>query len=156
LAISRSEPDRIAAVRDAIGPGVSLRLDANEGWDEVEAVRIIRSAERFDLDLVGQPVDVRDLGGMARVRRAVAVPVAADESAGDARRTEQVIALGAADVLVVKPMLAGGLHAGRRILDLAFDAGLGAFVTTTLDTGIGAAAAHFAQLSRRRSFRAAS
>jgi o-succinylbenzoate synthase len=140
-----SEIDRIGAVRGGIGPDVRLRLDANEAWGVDESVRILRAVERFDLDLVEQPVDRRDLAGMARVRRAVGTPIAADEAAIGLAPAGEVIANGAADVLVIKPMLAGGWRAARRIVEEANRAGLGAFVTTTLDSGIGvAAAAHLA------------
>lgn len=141
---SRSETaeiTRIAAVRDAIGACVRLRLDANEAWSVSEAVAIIRHAERFDVDLVEQPVHRADLPGLAQVRRSVRTPIAADEAASDLSRTRRIIALGAADVLVVKPMLTGGLRTARMILDEASRAGVQAFVTTTLDSGIGVAAA---------------
>lgn len=136
-----AEIARIEAVREAIGPGMRLRLDANESWSVAEAVTIIKEAERFDLDLVEQPVDRHDLIGMAQVRGAVETPIAADEAVGGVAQAREIVALGAADILVVKPMLAGGLRAGRRVLEVAGRAGLGAFVTTTLESGIGVAAA---------------
>jgi o-succinylbenzoate synthase len=144
VGVSRSEQSeitRIAAVRGAIGPDIRLRLDANESWSVAEAVAIIRAAERFDLDLVEQPVDRGDLAGMAQVRCAVSTPIAADEAASGINQARQVVALGAADVLVVKPMLAGRLLAARQMFEEARRAGLQAFVTTTLDSGVGVAAA---------------
>lgn len=132
---------RVAAVRDAAGPGVLLRIDANGGWTEAEAIAAIRRLARYDLELIEQPVAANDLAGLSRVRRAVSVPIAADEAVRDLASARRIIALGAADALVIKPMTAGGLAAGRAILDLATAAGLAAFVTTTIDFGPGIAGA---------------
>ena len=81
------DADRVAAVRAALGPAGRIRLDANGAWDVDTAVVAIDRLAGFDLELVEQPV--ADLADLARVRRRVAVPVAADESLrslGDARR----------------------------------------------------------------------
>jgi len=137
----QAELARIAAVRAALAPGIRLRLDANAAWDVPQAVAIIRAAERYDLEFVEQPVAVGDLAGMARVRAAVGTPIAADESVGAPKQARRVLAAGAADVLIVKPMMAGGLRGGREIIALAAAAGLQTVVTTTIDSGVGVAAA---------------
>jgi o-succinylbenzoate synthase len=136
-----AELARIAAVRAAIGADVALRIDANGAWDVPEAIAIIRAADRYNLELVEQPVAAHDLAGMALVRASVHTPIAADEPVGGPEQAQQVIAAGAADVLVVKPMMAGGLRRAYSIIGLAAQAGLQAFVTTTIDTGVGVAAA---------------
>ena len=74
-------------------------------------------------------------------RATIGVPIAADESAGTLDQARRVVAARAADVLVVKPMLAGGPRAARAMIELALQAGLGAIVTTTLDRGVGVALA---------------
>jgi L-alanine-DL-glutamate epimerase-like enolase superfamily enzyme len=132
---------RVAAVRDAAGSGVLVRIDANGAWDEAEAIAAIKRLSRHDLELVEQPVAANDFATLARVRRSVSVPIAADEAVRDLDDARRIIALGAADLLVVKPMVCGGLAAGRAILNLAAEAGLGAFVTTTIDFGSGIAGA---------------
>ena len=132
---------RVAAVRDAAGPGVLIRLDANGAWGETEAITAIARLARYDLELIEQPVAADDLAALARVRRAVKVPLAADEAVRNLDDARRIAALAAADVLVIKPMVCGGLVAGRAILDLAAAVGLGAFVTTTIDFGPGIAGA---------------
>jgi o-succinylbenzoate synthase len=136
-----AELDRIAVVRAALAPGTRLRLDANAAWSVAEAIEIIRAAGRYDLELVEQPVAASDLAGMARVRASVATPIAADEAVGSPAQARAVIAAKAADILVIKPMMAGGLRRGREIIALAQQAGLQALVTTTIDSGVGVAAA---------------
>ena len=136
-----AEVDRIGAVREAIGPSARLRLDANAAWDVDSAISIIRAAERYDLELVEQPVAAGDLAGMARVRANVATPIAGDEAVSILAQACKVIAAKAADILMVKPMLAGGLRPAMNIIKLARTAGLRAIVTTTIDSGIGVTAA---------------
>ncbi len=134
-----AELDRIAAVRATLGADIRLRIDANAAWDVPEAIAIIRAAERYQLELVEQPV--ADIAGMALVRAASHTPIAADESVGGPEQAAQVIAAGAADVLVIKPMMAGGLRRARAIIAQAQLAGLSTLVTTTIDAGVGVAAA---------------
>lgn len=136
-----AEIDRILAVRAAIGPETALRIDANGAWEPEQAVRVLRALESAEIAYIEQPVAAADLAGMARVRARVRTLIAADEAVGGMAQARRLIAAGAADILVLKPMLAGGLRAARAIADLARESGLGTVVTTTLDTGIGTAAA---------------
>jgi len=140
-ATPEAELARIAAVRTAVGPGVRLRLDANGAWDAPGAVAILRAAAALDLELVEQPVAPEDLAGMALVRAAAGVPVAADEPVGTPEQARRVLEAGAADLLVVKPMLAGGLRPARAVALMARRAGCRAIVTTTIDSGVGNTAA---------------
>ena len=135
------ERRRVAAVREALGPEIKLRIDANGAWGVEQAVRAIRELEEYDLEMVEQPVAAGDLPGLARVRAEVDAPIAADEDVTDVEAAERVLEAGAADVLVVKPMVVGGLRPGRRIIEMVAAAGAEAVVTTTLDSGIGTAAA---------------
>ena len=66
-----------------------------------------------------QPVPADDLDGLRRVREAVAVPIAADEVVKGERSAERVIEAGAADVLVVKPMVVDGVRPASRIAAMA-------------------------------------
>ncbi len=67
----------VAAVREAVGPEVALRVDANGAWDVDTAATMITRLARYDLEYVEQPVATLD--DLARVRRRVDVPIAADE-----------------------------------------------------------------------------
>ncbi|MFN8539026.1 MAG: enolase C-terminal domain-like protein [Thermomicrobiales bacterium] len=109
--------------------------------DRTEAIAAIARLSRHTLELVEQPVAADDLAALARVRRAASVPIAADESVRTMDDARRIIALGAADALVIKPMVCGGLAPGRAILDLAAASGLAAFVTTTIDFAPGIAGA---------------
>ncbi|MGH2458616.1 MAG: mandelate racemase/muconate lactonizing enzyme family protein [Chloroflexota bacterium] len=137
----QKEVERVAVVREAIGPATRLRLDANGAWDVDSAIRTLQALERFDLELVEQPVPADDLVGLGRVRHATRIPIAADESVSGPARAREILETGAADVLIVKPMVVGGLRSARAIVELARLAGRRAIVTTTIDAGIGTMAA---------------
>lgn len=125
---------RVEAVRDALGPDGRIRIDVNGAWDVDAAARNIARLARYDLEYVEQPVaNVED---MARLRRMVNVPVAADESIrnGDHRRVAE---LEAADVAILKVHPLGGV---RRALRIADELALPAVVSSALETSIGIAA----------------
>ncbi|MGE5290724.1 MAG: enolase C-terminal domain-like protein [Micromonosporaceae bacterium] len=70
---------RVEAVRDALGPGGKIRVDANGAWQVDEAERMLRELGRFGLEYAEQPCATLD--ELARLRRRVDVPLAADETA---------------------------------------------------------------------------
>ena len=126
--------NRVAAVRDAIGPHGRLRVDANGAWDVEKAVSMIDRLASFDLELVEQPVaSIEDL---ATVRRRVTVPVAADECVRDLRDARRLAALGAADALVGKGQPRGGI---AMALEVAAAAGVPVIVSSMYETSVGLA-----------------
>lgn len=129
---------RIAAVRAAVGDAIALRADANAAWMVNGAIAALRAFAPYDLEYVEQPA--ADIAGLAAVRRAVAVPLAADESVVDAASIERIAAAQAADVVVVKPAVLG-LCAATAVARVARRRGLDVVVTSALDTSIGIAAA---------------
>jgi L-alanine-DL-glutamate epimerase-like enolase superfamily enzyme len=115
--------DSIAAIRDAVGPDVKLRIDANMIWSVPAAIKWIRGLEQFDLQYVEQPVPDFDVAGLAQVRRSVSVPIAADEACTDVRSALELVKQDACDVFVVYPSEAGGLTRARQIAAIAEAAG---------------------------------
>jgi len=143
VALGALEQDEalVAAVRGAVGAAIRLRLDANGGWTVPQAVEAIRRLARYGLEYVEQPVAGHDLEGMKTVRAAVPVPIAADEAIASAEDAARVLAAGAADILVVKAGRLGGLNGAGEVLRLAAAAGVPAVVTSSLEAGVGLAAA---------------
>jgi len=137
----RAECLRVAAVREAIGTGMELRLDANGAWGVEQAIRAIQALEAYGIELVEQPVTCGDIEALGRVRAAVRTPIAADEDVTSVDAADRVLRAGAAQVLIIKPMVVGGLRPARVIIERAHAYGVACIVTTTLDTGIGTAAA---------------
>ena len=133
------DPERVAAVRGAIGPWPALRVDANGAWSVDDAVRAIRGIEEHDLEFVEQPC--RTLRELAEVRQRVSTAIAADESVGSMRELRRAVELEACDVVNVKVAGAGGFGPARELLREARSHGLDGFVSSTLDGPWGIAAA---------------
>lgn len=132
---------RVAAVRSAVGSQTQLRLDANGAWEVQQAIRMIQVLEKYDLEFIEQPVTPGNLEGMKCVRETVRTPIAIDEDITDLDTASHALQLGAAQILVLKPMVIGGLRPARQIAELAQASNAAVVVTTTLDAGVGVAAA---------------
>ncbi len=133
------DAERVAAVREAIGSWPALRIDANGGWTVDEAVAAIRGLERYDLQFVEQPCPT--LEELAEVRQRVSAPIAADEPIATADDVRAAVAAEASDVVYVKLAASGGFIAAREALRAASEAGIAAFLSSTLDGPWGIAAA---------------
>jgi L-Ala-D/L-Glu epimerase len=133
------DAERVAAVRDAVGPWPALRVDANRAWSVDEAVTQIRAIEQYDLEFVEQPC--RTLDELRQVRGRVSTPIAADESVGSPRAVRRAAEAEACDVVNVKLASAGGFKPAREALRLARAKGLAPFLSSTLDGPWGIAAA---------------
>ncbi|MDX3193220.1 o-succinylbenzoate synthase [Streptomyces sp. MN03-5084-2B] len=128
---------RVEAVRDALGPGGAIRVDANMAWDVDTAVRAIAELDKAagGLEYAEQPCpSIEDL---AAVRRRVDVRIAADESIRRAEDPLKVAVAGAADIAVLKVAPLGGV---RRALEVAEACGLPCVVSSAVETSVGLAA----------------
>ena len=144
----REEVERVAAVRAAIGPAMHLRLDANEAWNLEEAIAVLSQCVPYDIQYVEQPLKAQDLAGMRTLRQAIPIPIAADEALRSLESAQRVLDNEAADILVIKPQLAGGLRVGQQIIQAATERGVRSVITSTIEAGIGLAAAlHLAAAS---------
>ena len=112
---------RIQAIREAVGPDVLIRVDANQGWEPKDAVRIIRRLEDLGIgiDLVEQPVKAHDLAGMQMVTQNTYTPILADESIFSAEDAIKVIQMRAADLVNIQLMKTGGLYEALKICSIA-------------------------------------
>lgn len=131
------EADRLAAVREALGPDGAIRIDANGGWDVDTAVSRLRVLDRAARGLEYAEQPVATVPELARVRRATTVPIAADESIRRAQDPLAVVRAEAADVIVLKVQPIGGV---RACLALAEQVGLPVVVSSALESSVGLAA----------------
>lgn len=114
----------VQRVREAIGPGPKIRVDANEGWSPGTAVRILRRMAPFVIEYIEQPVSMFDLDGMAHVRSASGVAVGANQTSWGQHQILEIVKRNAADVIMTDPHQEGGLLATKKILGLCEMAGL--------------------------------
>jgi o-succinylbenzoate synthase len=126
---------RVEAVRDALGRGGRIRVDANAAWSLDEAAKALGELTRFGLEYAEQPV--ASLEDMATLRRRVDVRLAADESVRTAADPLHIAGLEAADIVVLKVQPLGGV---RACLEIAEACGLPAVVSSAVETSVGIAA----------------
>jgi len=148
--------DRLRAVRDAVGGDVRLRVDANGGYDPPTARRALDAAASHGVDLIEQPLAPGSPAAHAALRErerdraragdrpAGPVAVALDESlavASPVAAARDLLAAGAADALVCKPMVLGGPDRALAVAAAARAAGATPVVTTTVDAVVARTAA---------------
>ncbi len=126
---------RVEAVRDALGPGGRIRVDANGAWTVDQAARMLRAMAASGLEYAEQPCAT--LAELAELRRRVDVPLAADESIRRAADPLAVRAAGAADIVVLKAAPVGGVAPALRI---AAECGLPVVVSSAVESSVGLAA----------------
>ncbi len=132
--------ERVRRLREALGLEVSLRVDANQGWDRPTALRAIRALEPFGLDFVEQPVPRWDFEGMAEISRRVNVPIMADESCFSPQDALQIARLGGVSILGLKVTKSAGIIGTMAIARIAEAAGMGCYVGCMIETSLGTAA----------------
>lgn len=131
----------VATVRDALGAGPRLRLDANGAWSVPEALRQLRVFEPYDIDFVEQPVKEFPLALMAEVRERSRIPIAANEGLWTEADVLQRLLDRSADVACFSPYWVGSLASFKHLATLAATLGIGVCKHTHGELGLAAAAA---------------
>lgn len=126
----------VRAIREAIGPKLKLRVDANQSWSAGEAVRIIRQLSEYDLEFVDQPVLMYNIDALARVRAAVDVPIASHESSWTMYEALNVLKREAADVIHVDPRFDAGFMGARLTAGMAEAAGVPVVMHSFTELGV--------------------
>jgi len=132
--------ETLEAIRATIGYNIKIRIDSNMNWNVPTAIKWIKALKKFDLQYVEQPVPEFDLDAMSAVRRAVDVPIAADEGCSTVERALAHIKKEACDVFVIYVSEAGGLTRARQIASMADAAGMWCTMGTWAETGVATAA----------------
>ncbi|MFN0121105.1 MAG: mandelate racemase/muconate lactonizing enzyme family protein [Blastocatellia bacterium] len=135
-----SDLEIVRVAREAAGPDIKLRADVNGAWTIGTAKRMLRKLEQYDLEFIEQPLPMDDLRGHAELRRLFSTPVALDESAYTMQDALNIIRAGAADVLLLDPHQAGGLHRCRKAAAVAEAAGIPVTLHSGAELGFSTAA----------------
>jgi len=113
------DAERCAAVREAIGPGIALMADANQGFSVAHAIRLGRAVERYDLTWFEEPVMAYDLEGAARVAAELDTPVASGETEYTRYGFREMLRLKSADVLMPDLQRVGGISEFMKVAHMA-------------------------------------
>ncbi len=138
---------RLTAVRKAIGESTRIRIDANQGWEPKQAVRLLNQMQEkgLDIEFVEQPVKAHDFAGLKYVTERSYVPVLADESVFSPEDALTIMQMGAADLVNIKLMKCGGLYNALKIASAAEVYGVECMIGCMLEAKISVnAAVHLA------------
>lgn len=142
---------RLAAVRQAAGNDMCIRIDANQAWQPKEAVRILNQMQErgLQIEFVEQPVKAHDLEGLKYVTEHAYVPVLADESVFSPQDAVKIMQMGAADLVNIKLMKCGGLYNALKIASAAEVYGVECMIGCMLEAKVSVnAAVHLACAKR--------
>jgi len=144
LKIGRGDPRQnithVAAIKRALGERASVRVDINQAWSQAVASRCLPLLRDAGVDLIEQPVALRNVTGLARLARETSVAIMADEALSGPETAFQLAQSAAADVFALKIAQSGGLFATVRVAAIAEAAGIGLYGGTMLEGGVGTAA----------------
>eukprot|EP00898_Chlorokybus_atmophyticus_P002770 jgi/Chlat1/3494/Chrsp23S03682 len=126
----------VRAVREAVGPDVRLRVDANRAWTLPQAIEFASDVQDCQLEFIEEPVS--NALDVEAFHVAVRIPVALDESVD--RGEHAMLNLGSKEgvtALVVKPSRVGGLERAAAVVRYARARGLGVIVSSSFESEVG-------------------
>jgi muconate cycloisomerase len=144
LKIGKGDPKaniaHVAAIKRALGDRASVRVDINQAWSEATASACLPLLKDAGVDLIEQPVALRNVAGLARLARETSVAIMADEALTGPETAFLLAEAGAADVFALKILQSGGLFAAAKVAAIADAAGIGLYGGTMLEGGVSTAA----------------
>lgn len=111
--------ERVAAVRQAIGPGINLAVDANNAWSAPVALQFLRAVESQRIAWLEEPVATEDITGSAEVAQQAAIPIAGYETESGLPGFRELIVRRAVDIVQPDVIWTGGITECRKIAALA-------------------------------------
>ena len=115
---------RIKAIRESIGYDMPIRIDANQGWDIVTAIRTLKALEPYNIEHCEEPVPYWNNKDLVRVKECSPIPIMADESVFNHHDAFRLAALGACDYFNIKLSKSGGIFNALKIIAIAEAAGI--------------------------------
>ncbi|KOS59812.1 dipeptide epimerase [Lysinibacillus agricola] len=130
----------IKLIREAVGPDIELRLDANQGWDAKETIRTMKALEKYNVLEVEQPVPYWNLAACCQIRESISQHLMLDESVHSPQDALRAIQTEAADMINIKLMKCGGIYQGIKINAISEVAGIPCMVGCMSESRLGIAA----------------
>ena len=132
--------EKIKVVRDRVGDDVMIRLDLNRGLDFEDAVGLLNQIKEFGIEYVEEPLKEPTTQSLTALREKTGLRIALDETVAETEKFYDLLNSRACDVIVVKPMVLGGINKSMKLSKISAEQGLKTVITSTLESGIGVAA----------------
>ncbi|WP_455615471.1 mandelate racemase/muconate lactonizing enzyme family protein [Eisenbergiella sp.] len=122
-------------IREAVGPRIRLRVDANQGYDTSDAVYALTEFKKVGIEAVEQCLPYWDFEGSAYIRSKVnGIRIMLDESIHNHLDAARACKGGCADILNIKLMKCGGLFRASQINSIAEAFGVNCMVGCMMET----------------------
>jgi len=139
----QEDVDHVIAIKKALGPEVSIRVDINRAWTELECIRGIQQLQDGGIDLIEQPCAIQNTDALARLTQRFEVAIMADEALTGPDSAFHIAQKHGADVFAVKVEQSGGLIEACDVAKIACLAGIDLYGGTMLEGPVGTiASAH--------------
>lgn len=135
-----SDVARVLAVREAIGPKITMTIDSNGGWNDASARWCLPRMESAEIKLVEQPLPRGNYSELAKLRADLGVRILADESCFDEVEARELVAHKCCDAISLYPGKNGGIAKSKRIAEFAEGHGIPCSIGSNLEFDVGAAA----------------
>jgi len=140
-----TDVERIKLIREAIGPNIKLRVDANQGWHFEEALATLQALDQYDIQYCEQPIKHQFDALLPNLRKLSPIKIMADESVFDHYDAIRLIEANAVDYINIKLAKSGGLLEAKKIADEAGKRGIACMMGGMLESRLGLTAkVHFA------------
>lgn len=135
--------EHVIAIKKALGDEVSIRVDVNRAWSELQCMRGIQQLQDGGIDLIEQPCAIEQTDVLKRLSERFDVAIMADEALTGPSSAFRLACSHAADVFAVKVEQSGGLIEACEVAKIAGLAGIDLYGGTMLEGPVGSiASAH--------------
>jgi O-succinylbenzoate synthase len=129
----------LARAARAAFPETSIMLDANSAYKLADSP-LFQEMDDLNLLMIEQPLAYEDIYDHSRLRPLIESPLCLDESIHSADHARFAMAIGACDIINIKPARVGGWTEARKVHDLCRENNIPVWCGGMLETGIGRAA----------------
>jgi o-succinylbenzoate synthase len=140
--------ERIKQIREAVGNEIKIRIDANQGWSFEDAVFVLQSLDKYDVEFCEQPMRTWYDDRLPELMKLSPVKIMADESVYNHHDARKQINSGSCDYINIKLAKSGGIYEAKQIHDLAAEKGITCMMGGMLESRIALSAKlHFVYAS---------
>ncbi|MCL4834597.1 MAG: mandelate racemase/muconate lactonizing enzyme family protein [Caldilineaceae bacterium] len=120
----REDVERVAAIREAIGPDIFLMVDANQAYNATTAIRIGREMDNLEVFWFEEPVGAKDVEGYLQVKHALPMAIAGGENLRTRFECKEYIGRRAVDIIQPDVVIVGGVTELHRVAQMANSFGI--------------------------------
>jgi len=135
------EMNLISGIRKEFLPEmIEIRVDANGGFDSIDALDKINQLFEFKIHSIEQPIKQNQYDSMAQLCEITSIPIALDEEligVTNLQDKENLLLKIKPQYIILKPSLVGGFKGSQEWIDIAEKLGIGWWVTSALESNIG-------------------